>query len=109
MLAQSGDYKKFYAPYLFDGTCNTELFNAWLEQMLLPELPANQVIIMDNARIHKSKKTRELIEQSGHTLLFLPPYSPDFNPIEKTFGLIKRWLRTSKDEMSISDIILSNL
>jgi len=109
LLAQSGDYKNFYAPYIFDGTCNTDFFNSWLEQILLPELPPNQVIIMDNARIHKSAKTKELIEEAGHILLYLPPYSPDFNPIEKTFGLIKRWFRSSTKETTLSDIILSHL
>jgi len=109
LLAQSGDYQKFYAPYIFDGTCNTELFNAWLKQMLLKELPSNQVIIMDNASIHKNKRTRDLIERAGHILLYLPPYSPDLNPIEKTFGLIKRWLSAAIKETTLSDIILSNL
>ena len=107
LLAQSG--KNFYAPYIFNGTCNTELFNAWLEQMLFKELPPNQVIIMDNASIHKNKKTREIIENAGHVLLFLPPYSPDLNPIEKTFGLIKRWLSAAPCGTTLDDIILSNL
>lgn len=109
LLAQSGDYQNFYAPYIFNGTCNTELFNAWLEQMLLAELPPNQVIIMDNARIHKNIRTREIIEKAGHILQYLPPYSPDLNPIEKTFGLIKRWFRSSIQETTLSDIINCNL
>ena len=60
--------------------------------MLLKNLPEKQIIVMDNAAIHKSQKTIDLIEQSGHIILFLPPYSPDLNPIEKTFGWIKRAL-----------------
>lgn len=77
--------------------------------MLLPELPEKQVIIMDNARIHKSEKTRKIIEDAGHILLFLPPYSPDYNPIEQTFGLIKRWLSSAPKDTTLSDIIISNL
>ncbi len=52
-----------------------------------------QVIIMDNASIHRSKKVREVIENAGHILLYLPPYSPDYNPIENVFGTIKKILR----------------
>ena len=70
LLAKSGS--KYYAPCVFEGTCNTEFFNAWLKQGLLPELPPRQIIIMDNASIHKGQKTRELIEKAGHILLFLP-------------------------------------
>ena len=74
--------------------------------MLLKELPANQIIVMDNASIHKSIKTRELIEGSGHQLLFLPPYSPDLNPIEKTFGAIKKSLK--KKRLNIYDFLSSS-
>jgi len=84
------------APFIFEGTCDKELFNKWLEKMLMPELikySVKQVVIMDNASIHKNKKTQRIIEKAGHILLYLPPYSPDFNPIEKFFGTIKRMLK----------------
>jgi len=94
LLAKRG--KNLLSPLLFEGTCNKDLFNEWLEKMLLPELKSykeKQVIIMDNASIHKNKKTREILEKAGHILLYLPPYSPDYNPIEKVFGTIKRMLK----------------
>lgn len=92
LLAQR-NYKTL-APFIFKGTCNTELFNEWLEKILIPELPEKQIIIMDNASIHKNRKTREIIEEAGHILLYLPPYSPDLNPIENRFAIIKQALKT---------------
>ena len=80
---------KIIAPMCFYGTCNTAVFNTWIEQMLLPELKHGQVVVLDNASFHKSAKTKELIEQVGCKLLFLPPYSPDLNPIEKYWAHLK--------------------
>ena len=85
---------KFLAPMTFDGYCDTMAFNAWLELMLLPVLKHGQTIILDNASFHKSKKTKELIKSAGCKILFLPPYSPDFNPIEKAWANIKRIVRS---------------
>ena len=87
LLAQSRT--KSFAPLLFKGTCNTVLFNTWLKTCLLPELKPEQTVVMDNAAIHKNPETKKLLEEAGCHLLFLPPYSPDFNPIEKTFGSLK--------------------
>lgn len=81
--------KRILAPLVFEGTCDAKLFNKWLEEWLLPELKEGQVVIMDNYSIHKSAKTQELIESVGCRLLFLPPYSPDLNPIENTWAVIK--------------------
>lgn len=85
--------KKLAAPMLFDGTCNTAIFNQWLEEMLCPLLGEMDVVVMDNAAFHKSQRTVEIIAATGATLLFLPPYSPDIMPIEKTFGTIKQCRR----------------
>jgi transposase len=85
--------KKFMAPFTFQGGCNTEVFNIWLAEVLLPDLPKGTTIIMDNAAFHKSVKTRKLIENAGCLLLFLPTYSPDFNPIEHWWHKIKSILR----------------
>ena len=90
---------------LFDGTCNTDVFNQWLEEMLLPALKPGTVIIMDNAAFHKSQKTREVIEAAGCRILFLPPYSPDLNPIEKLWANIKKLWRQFCDR-SLDDIIM---
>lgn len=82
--------KTFAAPLLFEGTCNTALFNAWLEQELCPLLNNTHVVIMDNVPFHKSPTTQTLLNRQGATLLFLPPYSPDLNPIEHDFATIKK-------------------
>ena len=75
---------------LFTGACNTAVFNEWLEHMLLPQLQVGSVIVMDNAAFHKSQRTLELIAQAGCEVLFLPPYSPDLNPIEHVWANLKR-------------------
>ena len=59
---------------------NTEVFTCWVEQLLLPNLPEKSVVVMDNATFHKGKDMQKMIEDSGHTLIYLPPYSPDLNP-----------------------------
>jgi transposase len=74
--------QKFISPFIFQGGCNSEVFNIWIEKILLPEIPKGTTIIIDNAAFHKSLKTKELIENSGCNLLFLPTYFPDVNPIE---------------------------
>ena len=81
----------FTASALFTGSCNAERFNEWLQQTLCPQLTRKHVVIMDNARWHKTQRTRELIASSGARLLYrFPPYSPDLNPIEQDFANIKR-------------------
>ena len=72
---------------------NTDLFNTYLEGFLLPVLEPGQIIIMDNASFHQSVETEFLIEQAGCKLLFLPPYSPEFNPIEHTWASLKRYIK----------------
>jgi transposase len=84
---------KSIAPMVFNGSCNTELFEIWVEKLLIKELKAGQVVMMDNADFHKSKKTKELIESVGCRLIFVPPYSPDLNPIEKFWDNMKRWIK----------------
>ena len=87
---------KLIAPLTYRYSTDTSLFNTWLENCLIPVLPEKSVIIMDNARFHKSDKTRSLIEQHGHTLLFLPAYSPDLNPIEQYWAIIKSKIKKSR-------------
>jgi transposase len=73
---------KSIAPMVFNGSCNRELFENWVEKFLIRELKVGQVVVMDNAAFHKSQKTRDLIESVGCKLIFLPPYSPELNPQE---------------------------
>lgn len=88
--------KEMIAPYVFDGYTDSKRFNGWLKKCLLPELKRGQVIIMDNAAFHKSKLTKELIESVGCRLLYQPPYSPDLNPIEQQWAVLKRKFRKHK-------------
>ena len=74
---------------LVQGNIDTDVFNAWVEKFLISELTPNSIVIMDNATFHKSKKTKELLMEHGHTLEFLPPYSPDLNPIEHKWAHAK--------------------
>lgn len=77
-----------------DGPVNGDVFEAFVEQVLVPELRSGDVVIMDNLSSHKRQRTRELIEEAGARLVFLPPYSPDLNPIEMIFAKIKQALRS---------------
>jgi len=74
---------------LFKTNINADIFRAWVEQDLLPKLPENAVIVMDNAAFHKRQDMQNLIRNAGHTLLYLPPYSPDLNPIEQKWAQTK--------------------
>jgi transposase len=78
----------------FKGTCNTELFNAWIEQFLVPELKPGQVVVMDNAALNKSPRTRELIESARCHLIFPPSYSPALNPIEIFWANLKAKIKS---------------
>ena len=78
------------APMLFTGTCTHLTVTTWIEQRLLPELRANSLVIMDNAPFHNKAELTEILARAGHTLMPLPRYSPDFNPIEEEFGGLKR-------------------
>lgn len=77
-----------------DGAINGNVFQAFVEQVLLPQLRSGDVVVLDNLSSHKGAATRALIEKAGASLLFLPPYSPDLNPIEMVFAKIKQSLRS---------------
>ncbi len=79
-----------------DGATNKEVFQAYVQHILLPTLKTGDVVVLDNLSAHKNQEARDLIESVGAELWFLPPYSPDFNPIEKMWSKIKAILRTSK-------------
>ena len=81
------------APFTFKGYCNTALIEGWVEHYLVPELTPGQVVVLDNASFHKSDTIRDLIEQAGCQVVFLPPYSPDLNKIEKFWARIKHYVR----------------
>jgi transposase len=80
-----------------EGSTTTAVFEAYLEQFLVPSLRPGQVVVMDNLTAHKGSRVRELIEsRGGCELLYLPPYSPDFNPIEEAFAKLKALLRKAE-------------
>ena len=74
---------------MFDGNINSDIFYAWITNELLPVLPANAVVVLDNAAFHKRQDIQSVIRKAGHTLEYLPPYSPDLNPIEHKWAQAK--------------------
>tara|TARA_R110000823_G_C15844755_1_gene491556 strand:+ start:594 stop:1073 length:480 start_codon:yes stop_codon:yes gene_type:complete len=84
------------APCVFDGPINGECFRAWVEQQLVPVLKSGDIVVMDNLGSHKSQAVRQMIRAAGARLWFLPPYSPDLNPIEQAFAKIKHWMRLAQ-------------
>jgi transposase len=79
-----------------EGATDREVFEAYVERLLVPTLRRGQVVVMDNLSSHKGERVRELIEERGCELLYLPPYSPDLNPIEEAFSKVKRILRKAE-------------
>ena len=79
----------FLTVCLFDGNINSDTFYAWLTKDLLPKTPPKSVIVLDNATFHKRDDMKEAIKEKGHILEYLPPYSPDLNPIEKKWAQTK--------------------
>jgi transposase len=84
---------KLVAPLVFGGSCNTGVVDVYFEKGLLPALPPGSVIVLDNARFHQSPTTQKLVEAAGCRLLFLPPCSPNLNPIEHLWAAFKTRLR----------------
>lgn len=81
---------QLFAAGLFDCNINSDVFHGWVKEVLIPELPKESVIVMDNATFHKRDDTQELLDLHGHQILWLPPYSPDFNPIEQMWAWVKK-------------------
>jgi transposase len=89
-------HDRITAPFVLDGPINGDAFVAYVEQVLVPTLKTGDVVVMDNLGSHKSDKVRRLIRAAGAHLLFLPPYSPDLNPIEQVFAKLKTLLRKAE-------------
>jgi len=98
--------KKVFAPMTFTGSCNSHLVESWFEQVLLPQLKPNQVVILDNASFHRKAQLQELLDTVNCHLLPLAPYSPDLNKIEHIWQKIKSIVRKNdNDELSFHDKI----
>jgi transposase len=98
--------KDVIAPFGYDGACNSELFLWWIKTMLVPKLRKRQIVIMDNASIHRRKEIRKVIEKAGCHLVYQPSYSPDLNPIEHFWSWMKNKIRSLKIKFdSLADAI----
>ncbi len=87
---------------VFDGPINGRCFQTWVKQFLVPTLRPGDIVILDNLASHKGKAVRHAIRNAGARMWFLPPYSPDLNPIEQTFAKIKHWMRDAQ-KRSVED------
>jgi len=85
------------APCVLDGPINGDSFTAWVAQFLIPELAPGSIVVIDNLGSHKGRRVRQLLRAAGMKLFFLPPYSPDLNPIELMFSKLKRLLRKANE------------
>jgi len=90
--------KNIVAPFCYQGTMDSTLFDFWLSNFLLPQIGSDHILIMDNAAFHKSQNTIALVEAAGCQLVFLPPYSPDLNPIEKFWANLKKKIRSNSNK-----------
>ena len=85
------------APFVINEPMNGEIFTVYLERCLVPTLSPGDIVVMDNLPVHKSRNVRSIIEAAGATLIYLPPYSPDLNPIEMAFAKLKAHLRKAAE------------
>lgn len=104
---RKGERKEWLAPMLFQGSCNSELFETWVRDCLMKELREPTIVVMDNASFHNHKRVQDILAKDYHYLIPLPPYSPDFNPIEQTFGAMKKRRQGMPQETNIENLILS--
>ena len=93
LLSSIGKRMGMGASLVVEGSTNTKVFETYLREVLCPTLEEGHVVVMDNLSSHKGQRVRELIEGKGCELLYLPSYSPDFNPIEQAFSKLKSYLR----------------
>lgn len=98
---------KVFAPLEYEGTTDSALFEYWFAHMLLPKLSPGHVIVMDNASFHRKDALSRMVQKTGCSLLFLPPYSPDLNPIEHFWAWLKCKLRDLLPLFDSFDIALS--
>jgi putative transposase len=103
LAARQGD--AFLATMLISGSVNAEVFETWLAEHLCRELTAPSVLILDNARFHRPEAIEAIATAAGHQVLFLPPYSPDFNKIEHDFAALKRILAYAPEGTTLDEVV----
>lgn len=107
LLSSIGKRMGMGASLVVEGSTNRTVFETYLEDVLCPTLKRGQVVVMDNLSSHKGERVRELIEGKGCELVYLPPYSPDFNPIEQAFSKLKSYLREAcaRTQQTLMEVI----
>ncbi len=96
-LVSAVSASKIIAPFIFEGSMDSKIFQTYVKKVLIPELKSGQVLIMDNLSSHKSQIVQQMLEESGIKLVFLPPYSPELNPIELAWSQLKNYLGKKKN------------
>ncbi len=104
--------QQLLAPFTVEGSCNRNVFETWLETCLIPVLEPGQVVIVDNATFHKGGRIEQLIREASCELLYLPPYSPDLNKIERCWSWLKSRIRKQLEQFNclrdaIEDVLRS--
>ncbi|EDZ67535.1 hypothetical protein NOC27_862 [Nitrosococcus oceani AFC27] len=105
--AAKGGKRQWLAPMLFKGSCNAKIVETWIEHFLMKELHEPTIVVMDNASFHNHERIQKILAKDYHYLIPLPPYSPDLNPIEQTFGAMKKRRQSMPDGTTIGDLISS--
>ncbi len=101
--------KKIISPMQYSGTTDSELFEFWFEHCLLSCVSEGQVIVMDNAPFHRKEELSEIAKKYKCRVIFLPPYSPEYNPIEKSWANLKKYLKYNISSFSSLDDAISSL
>jgi len=103
-----GRKKEWLAPMIFEGSCTAAIVETWIEHCLMKELHEPTIIVMDNPSFHNHKRIQEIVAPDYHMVIPLPPYSPDLNPIEKTFGAMKKRRKSMPQNTTIDQLFLSH-
>jgi transposase len=98
--------KKHIAVHSYEHSTKSDFFEEWFEWQLLAEVPENSIVILDNASFHRKQVLREIAERHGVIVIFLPPYSPELNPIEHSWANFKHWLKHNAHRFSILDLAI---